>query len=86
MLFERPLLAEGNGLFLVIKRNSLFDLYLDDLGKVSILTLFILILDVLHQPLKLSINERFLELVFVVGLGDELTGDLLVFFMHKIIN
>lgn len=32
MLLQCFLLAKWNGLLLIIKRNGLFDLYLDDLG------------------------------------------------------
>lgn len=32
MFLQCLLLAKWNGLFLIIKRNGLFDLYLDDLG------------------------------------------------------
>lgn len=86
MFLQCLLLTKWNGLFLIIKRYGLFDLYLDDLGKVSVLTLLILALYILHQPLELGVDECLLQLVFVVGLGDELAGNLLVFFMHKIIN
>ena len=43
-------------------------------------------MDVLHEPLKFGIDQCFLELVLVGMLGNELRGEFLVFFMHKIIN
>jgi hypothetical protein len=68
---------------LVMEGDCLFGLYLDDFGEIGFLVVF-LFLYVLHEPLELGIDEGLLELVLMAVLGDELAGELLVFFMHGI--
>jgi predicted ABC-type exoprotein transport system permease subunit len=60
-------------------------LYLHGSGDLGVFFHFFIV-DVLHEPLKLGIDQCLLELVLMGVLGDELRGEFLVFFMHKIIN
>lgn len=71
---------------LIVKGHSWFGLYSDDFGNIIFLKILILMLYVLHEPLKLGINESLFELVLMVIFGNELGRYLLVFFMHKEIN
>lgn len=70
----------------LMKWNGWFSLYSNGLGNMIFLTILILVLNVLHEPLELSIDECFLELVFMIVFGDELGRELLVFVMHLVIN